>query len=132
MAVARLEKTPIWVKRELAIWALVVDGGSEVADFIVQVARDPDAAMDWMKQLDEIGRRGHFAGRQWFRKLVGWPDQWEVRRGDHRLMGFWIDDDLILCLHRLKRKQSTDRRDLERVARLAKEWVQQHGKKVDA
>jgi hypothetical protein len=132
MDMARLEKMPIWVKRRLAIWALAVDGRSEVADFIAQVAQDRDAAMDWMNELDEIGRLGHFAGQQWFRKLVGWPDQWEIRRGDHRLVGFWIGDDLILCLHRLKRKQSTDRRDLERVARLAKEWVRQHGKAMDA
>jgi len=132
MATARLDKIRLWDRRALRIWALEVAGESEVWEFFESlVEHDPVALTNWLRELDQIGSHDHFAGEKWFKKIRGWPDQWEVRRGDHRLLGFRTGNDLILCLHRVKDKAKTDRADLARVNRLAREWKAQHGPHAD-
>lgn len=128
METPRLDRIRVWVKRRLRIWALVVNGETEVGEFLDRLAReDPQAITSWVLQFDQIGQRDHFVGEKWFKQMAGWPDQWEVRRGDHRLMGFRVGDDLILCLHRVKHKAMADPADLARIDRLAREWRAQHG-----
>lgn len=132
METPRLDKVRLWDRRPLRIWALEVEGKCEVWEFLESlVTGDPATLSNWLRQLDQIGLRDHFAGEKWFRKIRGWPDQWEVRRGDHRLIGFRTGSDLILCLHRVKDKAKTDRADLARVDRLAREWKAQHGPHTD-
>lgn len=128
METPRLDKISVWTLRRVKFWALAVDGRSEVAEFLdgLRVSHF-DTMVEWLKELDRIGLQDHWAGQHLFRPLRGYPGQWEVRRGDQRLMGFRVGDDVILCLHRVKHRQATDPRDLQRVARLAKEWGKQHG-----
>ena len=132
MNAPRLDRMKVWTPQKVRFWALVIDGRTEVGEFFHEMGtRDPEALVQWMKQLDRIGQQDHWAGEHLFRRLKGYPDQWEVRRGDHRLLGFRVGDDVILCLHRVKHRQLTDPRDLERVARLAKEWRTEHGDRLD-
>jgi hypothetical protein len=83
------------------------------------------------KQFDQIGQRDHFVGEKWFKQMAGWPDQWEIRRGDHRLMGFRMGNDLILCLHRVKHRDMANPADLACIDRFAREWQAQYGAEMD-
>jgi len=132
MEAPRLDRIKVWTAHRVKFWALVVDGETEVGAFLDELAREhPGAMLDWAKQLDQIGQRDYWIGEQWFKQMKGYPSQWEVRRGHHRLMGFRVGDDVILCLHRIKRSDRADPRDLVRIERLAKEWRNQHGQGMD-
>ena len=133
MDAQRLEKMKVWVVQKVRFWALIVDGDSEVGNFLLELAQEnPKALLDWLRELDVIGQKDHFVGQKLFRKMRGWPGQWEVRRGDHRLMGFRVGDEVILCLHRIKHSDRADPGDLARIDRFAKEWNQQLGQAMES
>jgi hypothetical protein len=112
----------------LDVCALVTDGDSEVMEFLLRRHRDDRPLLESVQQmLKHVADHGYFAPQSWFRKLRGWPDQWEIRKGRHRLLGFVTGRRLILCLYRLKQGQRTDAGDLERVDRLRREWADDDG-----
>lgn len=128
METLRLDKVRVWIAQRIRFWALVVGTESEVGGFFAELARNnPKGLEQWLHQLDMIGQRDYFVGEKLFKQMKGWPGQWEVRRGDHRLMGFRVGDDVILCLHRVKHRDRADPRDLARVERFAREWENQYG-----
>jgi len=110
--------------RQLDLFAMAVGGKSEVLDFLRGlVASDHRLFGNLRTLLRHIAEVGYSAPNEWLRRIHGWEDQWEVRKGDHRLVGFMLDRRLFLCLYRLKKRQSLDREDFQRVDRLRKEWL---------
>jgi mRNA-degrading endonuclease RelE of RelBE toxin-antitoxin system len=113
--------------RQLDLFAVAVDGRSEVMAFLQElVDRDQRLFLDLRNVLRHIAEVGYSAPNEWLRRLHGWEDQWEIRKGDHRFVGFLLDRRLFLCLYRVKRRQSLDREDFRRVDRLRKEWLDRY------
>jgi len=124
----KLHAIPVWTRGpKLAVYALEVDGKSEVADFLLkQRQADPLLYDRLIRIFLHIAREGISAGGQWFRQLRAWPGQWEIKQSRHRLLGFIHGGELVLCLYRLKQGQEPARQDLERVKRLMKAWCGAH------
>ena len=109
---------------QLTVYALVRGGRSEVYDFIcAAIAEERSLASDLQSILKYIADHDFRTPEAWFRAISGQDDQWEVRKGRHRLMGFIEGRALILCLYRLKDRQKPLPKDLKAVADLRKEWL---------
>ena len=123
-----LNRVPIVIGRaKLSVWALEVDGQSDVADFLLAQRTQDPLLFDRLRAIfRHIAEAGTAAGGQWLRQLRAWPEQWEIRQSRHRFLGFLDGDALILCLYRLKSGQDPARQALERVERLRKEWSHEH------
>ena len=106
----------------MRVYALEVDGTCEVIEFLDERLQESLAA-DLRSIILHIAAHGFRTPRNWYRRLVGWPNQWEVRKGRHRLLGFVDGEMLILCLQRLKKGQELPAGDFARVARLQEAWL---------
>jgi hypothetical protein len=105
---------------------LEIDGRSEVRDFLQQQQLDDPRLFACLRAIfAHVAEAGTAEGGQWMRQLRAWPQQWEIRQGRHRFMGFVTGRELILCLYRLKQGQEPARQDLERVDRLRQQWSQE-------
>lgn len=106
------------------MYALVANGRCEVLEFLREIAlREPNLHADLARIVRHIADLSYSAPNTWFRRIHAWPGQWEVRKGDHRLVGFLSDDRLILCMHRIKKGQSLEKQDFRRVDSLRREWI---------
>jgi len=112
--------------RQATICALAIDGHCEVYEFLKEVlVTDRHLYDDVSNMLRFCADNFHHAPSKWLRTIRTWDDQWEIRKGDHRLLGFLRGGELVLCLHRIKSGPSLPQQDFERVARLRREWIRQ-------
>jgi hypothetical protein len=111
----------------LDIYALRIGGGSEVWDFVEKLSQtDPKRWATLIAVFSMVGEMGFRTPENYYCRLRGWPDQWEIRSGRDRLHGFEVGSSVILCCRRLKQGQKTDREVLERVDRLRREWLDEY------
>lgn len=121
-----LQVIPLVEGRQVIVSALAVDGHSEVYEFLRETLRtDQHLYADVRRILLFCADNFHHAPAMWLRAIRTWEDHWELRKGDHRLLGFLRGRELVLCLHRVKSGPSLPRQDFERVARLRQEWISQ-------
>jgi hypothetical protein len=113
--------------KQLDIYAVSVDGKSEVFEFLRQsLEHDRRLYSDIKNMLSVVADEHYTAPDTWFRRIRAWPDQWEIRKAGHRLLGFVVGQRLMLCLHRVKQKQSLRPQDFQRVDSLRSEWIEHY------
>lgn len=115
---------PLATGRSMDVYALSVDGRCEIIEFLLeQYEQRDDFFRDLRNMLQHIAEHGFRTPQTWYRRIVTWPDLWEVRKGKHRLLGFAYGNMLVLCTHRLKRGPELPAADFRQVAQLRHEWL---------
>ena len=120
----RLYLQPLASGTALAIYALERDGRCEVIEALRSLGEESYSQYSSTRNMIlHIAEHGFHSPQSWYRRIRGWRDQWEIRKGDHRFLGFVDGDSLVLCIHRRKRRQKLAEEDFARVDSLRKEWL---------
>ena len=100
-------------------------GSSPIEEFLDSLNARQAQKVAWVLGLiEELDR----VPKQYFKKLSGTADIWEVRvkdgRETFRLLGFWKDSRFVVLVHAFKKKsQQIKRTDIKLAERRKKEYL---------